>query len=156
MGWLFGQKKKEPRVPFPAGKPFEETALQLPSTLSKGKVIELEEIKAAAGLEESPFFPEEEREGLEIPGKMPVPLSPFSVPKEGKSPLYIKVDAYQRLLGELDDLKSRLGEMKAIHSRLETSEYNEENNFVKLKRSVRSMHDHMLLTDKIIFKTQGE
>lgn len=152
MGWLFGRKKKEPKVPFPSGKPVEETSLQLPSKVPKGKVIEPEEVKAAAGLEEPFEMPEEPLP--EVPKKKPVP--PPLIPRDEKSPLYIKVDAYQRILGELDNLKVKIGEMKETSHNLETSEFNEENNFAKLKRLVRSMHDHILLADKVIFKTQGE
>lgn len=155
MGWLFG-RKKEPKVPFPMGKSLEESTLQFPTKAWKGKVIEPEEVKAAAGLEEPLAFPEE-MERPEAPRKKSL-LSPLIPPIPGgkKGPLYVKVDAYQRILGELDDLKGQLGEMKETSHRLETSEFNEENNFVKLKRLVRTMHDQMLLADKIIFKTQGE
>lgn len=154
MGWLFG-RKKEPKVPFPGGKPFEESTLQFPTNAWKGRVIEPEEVKAAAGLEEPLGFPEERE--MEKPEatrkKLPSLLSPIS---SRKKPLYVKVDAYQIILGELDGLKGKLGEMKETSHHLETSEFNEENNFVKLKRLVRTMHDQMLLADKIIFKTQGE
>ncbi len=153
MGWLFG-RKKEPRVPFPAGKPFEESTLQFPTKAWKGNVIEPEEVKAAAGLEEPLAFPEE-MEGREVPRKKLSPLVPL-ISSGKKGSLYVKVDAYQRILGELDSLKSKLGEMKETSHHLETSEFNEENNFVKLKRLVRTVHDQMLLADKIIFKTQGE
>lgn len=150
MGWLFGRKKKVPQVPFPAGRPLEEGALSLPSKVSRGKVIEPEEVKAAAGLEKPLAFPEEP----EVLKKKHLPPPP--IPQEEKGLLYLKVDAYQRILGELDNLKGKLGEMKEASHCLETSEFNEESNFAKLKRLVRSMHDHMLLADKIIFKTQGE
>lgn len=154
MGWLFSRKKKEPKVPFPTGKPLDETSLQLPSKFSKGKVIEPEEVKAAAGLEEPLTFPEELEEPKmpELPKKTAV-LPPLVKEGEEESPLYIKVDAYQRILGELENLKGKIDEMKETSHHLEESEFNEENNFAKLKRLVRSMHDHMLLADKIIFKT---
>lgn len=162
MGWLFGRKKKVPKVPFPQGKPFDEGALSLPQKEPDEKVIEPEDIKAAAGLEEPLVLPEEPMSEMppppeEIMSEEPaeVPAAPIAAPESGV-PIYIKMDVYQRILGEIENSKLKIGELKDASRHLETSEFNEEDNFAKLKRLMRSMHDHLLLADKIIYKTQGE
>jgi hypothetical protein len=71
-------------------------------------------------------------------------------------PLFIKVDVYQRILGEFDLLKDKLGELSKASTGLENSEYNEEDNFAKLKKSVRLLHDKLLVMDKTLFKSQGD
>jgi hypothetical protein len=159
MGWLFGKKKvPEAKVPFPAGRVLDEGALRLPGRTGRERVIEPEAIKAAAGLEEPLSFPEAEEGFTEasLPsystpsssGKMPT-MPFFKV----KKPVYIKVDVYQRLLGEMDAVKARILEMQEVDRKLETSEYNEENNFAHLRRAVRSIHDHLSMVDRIVFKS---
>ncbi|MEK6951253.1 MAG: hypothetical protein AABX13_06035 [Nanoarchaeota archaeon] len=154
MGWLFGKKKvPEAKVPFPAGRMLDEGALRLPGRTRGERVIEPEAIKAAAGLEEPLSFPEAEEGFTEEPlpaassGKMPT-MPFFKV----KKPVYIKVDIYQRLLGEMDTIKAKIMEMQEVDRKLETSEYNEENNFAHLRRTVRSIHDHLSMIDRIVFK----
>ncbi len=159
MGWLFG-RKKVPRVPFPEGRPFEEGSLRLPGKLSSSRVIEPDQVKEAAGLGRALTFPEEEE--LPQPSfpspRSPPPLSaagaarPSPLDLQEISPLFVKMDVYQHLVGELDEIKSKITELNHINKSVEKSEYNEEHNFVKLRRAVRGIHDRLLLADKIIFK----
>jgi len=176
MGWLFG-KKKVPQVPFPEGIPVDSKhldmgALRLPKKAYKREqVIQPERIKEAAGFgkplpsppsfEDMPF-PELEQQfkpsfptlnKSRLPLKRPMPV-PFFV--GGAEPMYIKVDVYRKLLGELDDLKKNLSSLGETNHKLSNSEYNEEKNFEKLKRTVKSVHDRLLQIDKTIFKIQGE
>jgi len=67
-------------------------------------------------------------------------------------PSFVKVEVYQEMLGAITESKQKLNELAETNRKLESSEYNEEDNFVKLKRAVKVMHDRMLLIDKTIFK----
>lgn len=151
MGWLFGARKKAPAIPFPEGRVMDENALRLPGRISAERVIEPEQLKQAAGIDTSSFFPR----NLPQPGP-PVEQEPSRPSSRADDFVYVKVDIYQQVLGELELIKGKLAELQETHQRLETSEYNEENNFVKLRRSMKSMHDRFLLIDKTIFKTQGD
>ena len=71
-----------------------------------------------------------------------------------EGPLFVKVDVYQRVLGELDDLKHQLNILKDVQHKLEDSEYNEERNFDKLRKSMKVIHDQMLQVDRVLFKAQ--
>ncbi len=162
MGWLFGKKKIVPKVPFPEGKHFNEKALQFPNKVSEDKVIEPEKIQEAAGLEK-PIAPPQEpvpEEQIEVPEEPQAPVDqqePFVPPTEPfaeqkAEPLYIKMDIYQKILGELGEIKGKLTELRETSKDLVSSEYNEEHKFVKLKRITKAMHDKLLQADKIIFK----
>ncbi|MBI2146750.1 hypothetical protein HYU22_05420 [Candidatus Woesearchaeota archaeon] len=151
MGWLFGAKKKAPAIPFPEGRVMDENALRLPGRISADRVIEPEQLKQAAGIETSSFFPRN------LPPPSPVAEEERSAPRTRADDfVYVKVDIYQQVLGELELMKVKIAELQETHQHLETSEYNEEENFVKLRRSMKSMHDRFLLIDKTIFKTQGD
>ena len=50
MGWLFGKKKKVPRVPFPEEQKIDKNALQFSSPSSKERIIEPDQIKEAVGI----------------------------------------------------------------------------------------------------------
>ena len=152
MGWLFG-KKKVSKVPFPEGRVMDENTFRLPSRISSERVIEPDQIKSAAGLDQPLGFPEEESSS---PQSSTTPRNTTFSSSSLKRPIYIKVDTYQRLLGEMENVKVKVAELQHWNRVLETSEYNEEHNFTKLRRAVRSIHDQLLLIDKIIFKTQGE
>lgn len=145
MGWLFGKKKE---VPFPEGKMVNENALKFSVHGGGEKVIEPDRIKEAAGVEKPFFFNRERAE------ESPAPHFPLEAPPVAGSvsPLYIKVDVYQHMLGELQELRGKLNDLHQLHQHLETSEYNEEHNFVKLRRAVKSMHDTLLQVDKVLFK----
>ena len=81
--------------------------------------------------------------------------APAMVPQPS-GPLFVKVGVYQRILGEVDDLKAQVAGLAAANRKLEDSEYNEEHHFEKLKRSVKVMHDRLLQVDKTIYKGQGD
>jgi len=159
MSWLFGKKKIEPKVPLPEGKPFNERSLQLLKKEQSEKVIEPGRIQAAAGLEKPIILPEEnlptkeQEESEEAPVPQPFTTSlqqPFAEQKV--EPLFIKMDVYQKILGELDEIKGKLTELRETSKNLEGSEYNEEKNFLKLRKITKVMHDRLLQADKIIFK----
>lgn len=165
MGWLFGKKKKVPKVPLPEGHALDPGSLKFPSRLASERIIEPEQLKEAVGFEKpvAPTMPTEEmpaRDSEPLP-QMPFPtepvqqrpLSPMNTEKE---PLYIKVDVYQRILAEIDDLKSNVSALNDTNRKLENSEFNEEANFEKLRRIVKLMHDRLLQVDKALFKSQGE
>lgn len=156
MGWLFG-RKKVPRVPFPEARPLEEGSLRLPGKRFPSKVIGPEQIKEAAGVGETMTFPEEEETEISTSEfaapKMPrtrMPVSPLAAAEP--SPLFIKMEVYQQIVGEIDDIKAKVTELSHINRSVEKSEYNEEHNFVKLRRAIKGTHDRLLLADKIIFK----
>ncbi len=144
-------------MPFPSGRVLDEGALRLPGRSGGERVIEPGAIKAAAGLEEPLSFPEAGEEFPEeafptpsagLAGKSPAMMPFFKT----KKPVFIKVDVYQRLLGEMDAIKAKIVDMQEVDRKLETSEYNEENNFAHLRRAVRSIHDHLSMVDRIVFK----
>ena len=159
MGWLFSRKKKVPQVPFPEARAPGPDTLRFPER-TKERVIVPEEVKSAAGLrEEKKFMPdqeEQEMEGLddseELPELPPAPRAPAPITSSGE-PLYVKVDVYQRILGEIGSLKGYLNELGETNRILENSEYNEEANFDQLRKSMKAMHDRLLQADKIIFKS---
>ena len=167
MGWLFGRKKVVPKVPFPQGKPMDEKALQFPTRDSSERVIEPDKVKEAVGFSKPMAFPDEE-ESMPMEEELPeTPKFPFSpMPKYApaapssefmpKHELYVKVEVYQRMLGELDELRRGFMDLQEINKNLGESEYNEENNFNKLRRGMKSLHDNLLQADKILFKSQGD
>ena len=146
MVWPFSRKQKVPKVPFPEDKPMDEGELRFPEQSSK-KEIKPDSIKKAAGLK-----PIEE----ELPPKKKIVKEPTELPPAPPEikvePLYIKIDVYQRILGELETLKTNLGNLGQANKTLESSEYNEEANFDKLRRSMKNLHDRLLQVDKILFK----
>src|SRR3989344_2058012 len=111
MGWLFGHKKVQPKVPFPEGRP-AEGSLNLPGKVSRERIIEPDEVKAAAGLEKPIVFPKPEspfsfkKTAQEMPTMEPL-LSP-SFESRSSGPLFLKLDAYQQLLAELNNIKSTI------------------------------------------------
>lgn len=159
MGWLFGHKKV-PRVPFPEGRSLDENSLRLPGKLSSPRVIEPDQVKEAAGFGKAMVFPDDEEV---FPPSFPPSRSSSpvfasrtanSAPLAGSeiSPLFIKMEVYQHIVGKMDEIKSKIAELNHINKGVETSEYNEEHNFVKLRRAVKGIHDRLLLADKIVFK----
>ncbi len=174
MGWLF-RKKKVPNVPFPEGHFAGEGTLRFPALRPEERIIEPSRVKEAVGLqapsitEEVPSIPSLDETGEEA-WNQPAPVSitermprstsvrtPFPMYEKVESePLFVKVDVYQHILGELDSMKIDLDALSGISKSLETSEYNEEDNFAKLKRTVRAIHDRLLQVDKTLFKSQGD
>ncbi len=157
MGWLFG-KKKVPRVPLPPGRFMDEGSLSFPNKVPVEKVIQPEKIKSGAG-SRKPFAFSEEEETLGRPRTVPNfpstsnltpnPVVPMKVVEE---PLYVKMEVYQRILGELESLRTNLNKLHILTKELEKSEFNEENNFDKLKVDVKVVHDRLLHADKLLFK----
>ncbi|MBI4151537.1 hypothetical protein HY496_01090 [Candidatus Woesearchaeota archaeon] len=178
MSWF--SRKKIPKVPFPPGHPAGEGALRFPSLKPEERVIEPTKVKEAVGLEPPSITEEAPSRGLpplpsfekapvtermpskpaqtteEMPPRPVFRTSMVSTLTEESEPLYVKVDVYQRLLGEIDSIKKEVTDAFEISKDLETSEYNEEENFAKLKRSVRIIHDRLLQVDKTLFKSQGD
>lgn len=160
MGWLFG-KKKVPKVPFPEGQIVDETALRFPGGSSSERVIEPEQLKEAAGFKEQrmPSFPamDGEMEETEAPrktmGLFRRETSPFV---QNSEPLFVKMEVYQRILGEMDELRLTLTKLSEINKHLESSEYNEENNFETLRREVKLAHDRLLQVDNVLFKSEKD
>ncbi|MEK6938943.1 MAG: hypothetical protein AABX04_07940 [Nanoarchaeota archaeon] len=153
LGWLFGKKKVLPKVPLPEGLPFDEKTFRFSKKFGGDTVIEPEDLHAAAGFNQPFNLPENAPRALR-PGSTPAPT-----PTEtgmSPEPVFIKVDAYQRILGEIDEVKSNLIKLQEANRHLESSEYNEENHFERLKKAMKQAHDQLLQVDKTIFKYQGE
>lgn len=151
MGWLFG-KKKVPQVPFPEGQMVDEAALRFIDGSPVERVIEPEHFKDTGrfGIPRMSFSREE------TPQKDSNPF-PRSVSSGSQSePLFVKMEVYQRVLGEMDGLKLALSQLGDISRHLESSEYNEENHFDILRREVKLAHDKLLQVDKLLFKSQGD
>jgi len=168
MGWLFGRKKVVPRVPFPQGRALDEKALEFPSMDSSDRVIEPDKVKEAVGFSKPMAFPEEE-ESMPMPEEEApeTPRFPFApMPKYNrtaaaqelmpKHELYVKVEVYQRMLSELDELRRGFVDLQQINKSMGESEYNEERSLEKLRRDMKSVHDKLLHIDKKLFKYQGE
>ncbi|MBS3169599.1 hypothetical protein J4210_03865 [Candidatus Woesearchaeota archaeon] len=172
MSWF--SRKKVPKVPFPTGHPAGEGALRFPSMRPEERVIEPAKVKEAVGLEmpsiteeaptfaarrpleESVFPREEQRAALpEATSRSGAARIPSFHPKAEEEPLFVKVDVYQRILGEIESIKTDVSAAFEASKRLETSEYNEEENYTKLKRAIRVIHDRLLQVDKNLFKVQG-
>ncbi len=167
MGWLFGKKKAVPvpKVPFPQGRLADGETFSFPKRQASPKTIEPDMLKEAAGIEGTFGAEKEERSissqdklmAQQLPKAVRVPTPPIRRPfSEEREPLFIKVDVYQRILGEMEELKTVLTHINAASNQLERSEYNEENSFEKLKKAVKIAHDRLLQVDKIIYKAQGE
>ena len=159
MGWLFG-KKKVPKVPFPEGQVVDETALRFPGSIHSERVIEPEDLKEAVGIR-GPLPPSfEELEQEENPRKTAAtfPRRGSAEPsfRRSSEPLFVKVEVYQRILGEIDGIKKTMSGLSEINRELENSEYNEENNFDTLRRELKVIHDRLLQMDKTLFKTQSD
>ncbi|PIN87783.1 hypothetical protein COV12_01995 [Candidatus Woesearchaeota archaeon CG10_big_fil_rev_8_21_14_0_10_32_24] len=170
MGWLFG-KKKVPKVPFPRGQ--EANALKFPSSVPSQRIIEPRSVKEAVGVGRPPLPPSRpvgreeqikklnismdsnmpQMDGAEEVPKMPRPMQPQEI-FGAEGPLYIKMEVYQTILGELDELKSDFTHLIKYNHSLEESEFNEEHNFGKLKYSMKFIHDKLLEVDKTLFKVQ--
>ena len=147
MGWLFGHKKVVPKVPFPEGKKFAEGTFRLPVRTRSERIVELETVKEAAGVEEPLPFPD-------IDDSTPIHARFSTEPRTVTPPIpgasgsrYMKVGVYRQILGEVNAIKTKITDLK-----VEPSQYNEEEQFVKLRRAVKGMHDRLLVVDKTLFK----
>ncbi len=179
MSWF--RRKKIPKVPFPEAHP-AGAALRFPTMKPEERIIEPAKVKEAVGLEmpslteeapslpSLPTFEELSAEPAEVEKPAPTfsaappkpaaraPFAPSytSYTKPESEPLFIKVDVYQRVLGEIDSLKKDISDAFDASKKLETSEYNEEENYAKMKRAIRVIHDRLLQVDKTLFKAQGD
>ncbi len=156
MGWLFG-KKKVPKVPLPEGREIDDKALRFPTSPSR-RTFEPKEIKEAVGFDKPVAFPEETK------AAMGSSLEPLDESEEGdltsesypfesrKEELYVKVDVYQRILGEIDLVKKKLTELNETNKKLGSSEFNEDKNFNRLRKLMKGLHDNLLSIDKVLFK----
>lgn len=156
MGWLFG-KKKVPQVPLPEGRAIDDKALRFPSSPPK-RTIEPKEIKEAVGFDKPVAFPEENGAGMDssfepIDESEEEGLASDAYPFESrKEELYVKIDVYQRILGEIDLVKKELTGLNETNKKLGTSEFNEDKNFNRLRKLMKGMHDNLLGIDKVLFK----
>jgi hypothetical protein len=66
---------------------------------------------------------------------------------------YIQVQQYKRILGELKDLNAELSHMSMLSKSLDKAEYNEEKHFMRLKETMRKVHDKTLLADRSLFSS---
>lgn len=145
---LFFHKKRMPE-PFPPG---DLRALRFPVTPPPERIIEPEKVKEAAGVRRTmPVMPLS-RKPQPIPKEEPeMPMPPEMEPM-GNEPLYVKVDVYQHLLGEMEELKEDLKNLGSASAALEKSELNEESRFADLKKNVRAIHDRLVEVDGLLFK----
>ena len=166
MGLLFWKKKKIPRAPFPEGRLMDDKALRFPSRDS-AEVPEAQEIKEAVGFDKQVQFPEEtdmnmpEEEQFAMPEEEMPPsrmrredipnLKPEFKPYS-RGELFVKVDVYRRIIGEIDLLKRETLNLQEISKNLEDSEYNQDKHFSKMRRAMKSLHDNLLVVDKTLFK----
>ncbi|HLC97259.1 MAG TPA: hypothetical protein VJC21_00545 [Candidatus Nanoarchaeia archaeon] len=148
MGLFF---RKRPAAPsFPQG---DQRALRFPVTPPPERIIEPERVKEAAGIiPRKPVAAPPQMKVKAPEQEMPMPPSHAELLPEG--PLYLKVDAYQCVLGELDSLKGDLNDFREVSHTLEKSELNEESRFSDLKKMVRAVHDRLLEVDGLLFKTE--
>lgn len=169
MGWLFG-KKKRLNLP-PTSRLFDEKALAFPvteppeRTIRPEKDFRPERIKEVVGFDQQFGLPPEEEINELFPpstsgkkmsdtynffkqdNKMPATL--FQQPEE----MYIKVDIYQRIIGENSSINKMLIELSEINKNLITSEFNENSGFNRLRKLMKGCHDNLLQVDRILFKS---
>lgn len=158
LGWLFGTKKVQPKIPLPGSRPFDEKTFQFSKKFGKETLIEPEHLQAAAGFDQPLSFPE--AMGRAPPRPMRSPFgeqeAELTTPRATKKPIYLKVELYEKLLWEVDTLKYDCIKLQQANNHLETSEYNEEHHFEKLKKDLKALHDKLGRVDKILFKESRE
>lgn len=178
MGLFFGKKKKESNVPTPVRNVSEEKVLSFSKKPEPEKIIHPEELKAAAGVgpearkmedlghplhtapEPARAAPKpsmlgdlDEEVRPPVQAAMPAPgVSPAPVPTV-TGPVHLHVKTYQRILGDLDEMKHEISHLSNVNKSLEKSEYNEEKDFAKLKLTIKCLHDKLLSADKILFRS---
>lgn len=141
MGWLFGSKKT-PRVPLPEGQ-FDEKTLQFPISSNSRTIIpeyQEEEHEQSAPIPEVPVSPATRKNMKVSPSKLPIHRH-----------YYIKVETYEQVLADLEGLRKDLGHLGEINHLLETSEFNEEADYDKIKRGLKNAHDKLVIMDKTLF-----
>ncbi len=165
MGWLFADKKKvAPRVPFPMGKSLDDKSLRFSAPTSMDREIQPDRVQEAVGYNQPMSFPSVfDQEQTPLPQNVPARGLPLQkdVPRpeldtQASGPMFMKVDVYQLVLNEVDELKGVLGHLQEANRLLDKSEYNEEHHFEKLRKTMRGVHDRFLQVDKKLFKLQGD
>jgi hypothetical protein len=156
IGWLFGRRKDSSKVPL-GGRTFDEKTFQFSKKFGGETLIEPESLQEAAGYKDQFALPDESSFGAEAE-ELTRPKPKLSGLTRGcpVNPVYVKVDVYQKILEELDGMKSNIRQLQEACRNLETSEFNEEHNFGSLKSSMKSVHDKVLQVDKMVFKCLGE
>ncbi|MBI4980043.1 hypothetical protein HZC30_00630 [Candidatus Woesearchaeota archaeon] len=159
LGWLFGTKKVQPKIPLPGSRPFDEKTFQFSKKFGKETLIEPEHLQAAAGFDKLFSFPEPAGRGAPPGPMMPSfgeqEVEPTALPV-AKKPIYLKVNLYEKILWEVDTLKYDCIKLQQVNNHLETSEYNEEHHLEKLKKDLKALHDKLGRIDKVLFKYPGE
>ena len=149
MGWFFGNKQKlVPKVAFPQGKPFDEKELTFPQTFSREQIIQPSAVKNAVGMD----FPEEkDTPPLSIKSNVSNVIPSYASSGTESAEIFVKVEVYQRVLGEVDGLRKELNDLGSIQKKIESTEYHEEEDFASMERSLKSVHDALLRMDKKLF-----
>ena len=82
----------------------------------------------------------------------------FTLDKNGKFIFDAKTDKTKPLFNGIFSYESTVNNVQTVSNAVNVpwTEFNEENNFAKLRRAVKSMHDRLLLIDKTIFKGEGD
>ncbi len=150
MGWLFGSKKKVPRVPLPEGRVIDEKALQFPMSESSSRAIGSDDIRAAVADSISMGEPISAPSRSSRPTVPKVSASRFVAPK----PHFVRVEVYQQLLAEIEGLRKDIHALDATNRHLDTSEFNEEENYEKVRRSLKSAHDRLQAVDRVLFRVR--
>ncbi len=170
MGWFFKKKKKALDVPVPMRK-LDESAFSFDN--KGGPPVAPKDLKKAAGFDNPIRAPTKQPTkdefltdpfaNLPEPKKTRPAARPFvREPQAAVAPTYVepadefvflKVEQYKRILGELDASHESLNHLSNISRKLYQSEFNEERNFARLKNTIRSIHDKFLSVDKTIFKS---
>ncbi|MDP3640581.1 MAG: hypothetical protein Q8R53_05290 [Nanoarchaeota archaeon] len=133
----------------------DQRALRFPVTPPPERIIEPEKVKEAAGImPRKPVTMPSQMKAKATEQERAMPLQPAHDELFPEGPLYMKVDAYQCVLGELDSVKGDLNDLREVSHTLEKSELNEESRFSDLKKMVRAVHDRLLEVDGLLFKTE--
>ncbi len=141
MGWLFGSKKT-PRVPLPEGH-FDEKTLQFPIGNNSKTII-------------PEYHGEEHEQSPPIPDAQIAPAfrrgtKTISTKAVAHRHHYLKVETYEQVLADMEGLKKDLNHLSQINQLLEASEFNEEADYDKIKRSLKNAHDKLITMDKTLF-----
>ena len=144
MGWLFGSKKT-PRVPLPEGQ-YDEKTLQFPKSSNSRTII--------------PEYQEEHEQNAPLhqasspqPMRKNVKIIPTKLPAHHH--YYVKVEIYEQILADMEGLKKDIGHLSEINHLLETSEFNEEADYDKIKRALKNAHDKLVSMDKTLFTARN-
>ncbi len=145
MGWFF--KKKKVVVPLPE---HSDDLLKFPESTAGTPAPE--EIKQSVGLEEPPQMPDMSTPDPLAPGLDGKPTKIPPLVQERAYPFFLRVQAYQDLIKDASDIKTHVLELDLTTEKLENSEFNENKNYERLKRELKTIHERLLFMDDLIFK----